>query len=171
VTSTVKARLLGTLLRGVFALPPPVQRLVAGQPVRRDGRQLAVEAQLLLRLLRASGTSELWTGDVASSRAAFEDSARLLDFRPPRPVAETTVSIPTPAGYIPASLYAPDALPPGSPLLVYYHGGGWVLGSVRTVASLCRYLALTAHIRVVGGLPPRPGAPVPGARPRRARRV
>jgi acetyl esterase len=123
--------------------------LVAGQPVRRDGRQLAVEAQLLLRLLRASGTGELWTGDVASSRAAFEDSARLLDFRPPRPVIETTVSIPTPAGYIPASLYAPDALPPGSPLLVYYHGGGWVLGSVRTAASLCRYLALTAQVRVL----------------------
>jgi hypothetical protein len=27
--------------------------------------------------------------------------------------------------------------------------GGWVLGSVRTAASLCRYLALTAQVRVL----------------------
>jgi len=125
-----------------------MQRLLAGRPLRRDGRQLAVEAQLLLRLLRASGADELWTGDVAGSRAALEESARMLDLRP-QPVATTAVTIPGPAGEIPASLYTPGELPPCSPLLVYYHGGGWVLGSLRTSASLCRYLALTARVRVL----------------------
>jgi acetyl esterase len=125
-----------------------MQRLLAGRPMRRDGRQLAVEAQLLLRLLRASGADELWTGDVAGSRAALEESARMLDLRP-QPVATTAVTIPGPAGEIPASLYTPDELPPCSPLLVYYHGGGWVLGSLRTSASLCRFLALTAQVRVL----------------------
>jgi acetyl esterase len=125
-----------------------MQRLLAGRPLRRDGRQLAVEAQLLLRLLRASGADELWTGDVAGSRAALEESARMLDLRL-QPVASTAVTIPGPAGEIPASLYTPGELPPCSPLLVYYHGGGWVLGSLRTSASLCRYLALTAQVRVL----------------------
>src|SRR4051812_39454832 len=149
VTSTTKMWLLAMLLRSAIALPRPVQRLVVGPPVRRDGRQLALEAQLLLRLLRTRGNDELWTGDLDSSRAAFEESARMLDYRPPHPVTETAVSIPGAAGDIPASLYVPEGLPPGSPLLVYYHGGGWALGSVRSYASLCRYLALTAHVRVL----------------------
>jgi acetyl esterase/lipase len=148
VTARIRAQLMRTVLRGAFALPRPMQRLLAGRPMRRDGRQLAVEAQLLLRLLRASSADELWTGDVAGSRAALEESARMLDLRP-QPVATTAVTIPGPAGEIPASLYTPGELPPCSPLLVYYHGGGWVLGSLRTSASLCRYLALTAQVRVL----------------------
>lgn len=148
MNARIRAQLTQTVLRGAFASPRPMQRLLAGRPLRRDGRQLAVEAQLLLRLLRASGADELWTGDVAGSRAALEESARMLDLRP-QPVATTAVTIPGPAGEIPASLYTPGELPPCSPLLVYYHGGGWVLGSLRTSASLCRYLALTARVRVL----------------------
>ncbi len=40
---------------------------------------------------------------------------------------------------VPARLYVPDALAP--PVVVYLHGGGWVLGGLDTHDGLCRSLA------------------------------
>src|SRR5204863_9067365 len=63
-------------------------------------------------------------------------------------VEETTV--PGPAGEIAARLYvAPDASPPPQPLLVYYHGGGWVIGDLETHDGVCRFLAEHSGCRVL----------------------
>src|SRR5882724_10374758 len=92
-------------------------------------------------MMRLAGHGEIWTGTVSGSRAALEDGART--------VARREVTVEGAAGSLPARLYTPDSLPPGSPLLVYYHGGGWVLGSVRTHDDLCAYLAKEAQVRVL----------------------
>lgn len=53
------SRLKSAALRGAFALPGPVRRMLAGRAVVLDGQKLAVDAQLLLRLLRLDGKDEL----------------------------------------------------------------------------------------------------------------
>jgi acetyl esterase len=50
---------------------------------------------------------------------------------------------------VPARLYEPVNLPFGSPLLVYLHGGGWVVGDVETHDATCGYLARNAQVRVL----------------------
>jgi acetyl esterase len=147
--ASIRARIGSAVLRTAFALPRPVRRLLAGRPVEADGQRLAPQAQLLLRLLRAAGRDELWTGTVAGSRAALEESAHVLDGTVVQPVVRRAITIPGPAGELTARLYTPAALPPGSPLVVYYHGGGWVLGSLDTHDNLCGHLALTAGVRVL----------------------
>jgi len=53
------------------------------------------------------------------------------------------------AGEIPARLYTPpDAATPG-PLLVYFHGGGWVIGDLETHDGHCRRLAAFSAARVL----------------------
>jgi acetyl esterase len=47
--------------------------------------------------------------------------------------------IPGPAGKLPVRIYTPDGRGP-FPLLVYFHGGGWVVGSIETVDASCRAL-------------------------------
>ena len=48
--------------------------------------------------------------------------------------------IPGPAGEIPVRIYTPaGAAPKGA--LVYFHGGGWVIGDIATHDDLCRSLA------------------------------
>jgi acetyl esterase len=47
---------------------------------------------------------------------------------------------PGPAGEIPVRVYRPDARQP-RPVVVYYHGGGWVIGSLTTHDNVCRALA------------------------------
>jgi acetyl esterase/lipase len=55
-------------------------------------------------------------------------------------VVDTTA--PGPAGDIPVRVYVPAGAPEGPrPVLVYYHGGGWVIGNVDTHDAPCRTLA------------------------------
>jgi acetyl esterase/lipase len=48
-------------------------------------------------------------------------------------------ALPGPAGPIPVRVYRPGDGP--APVLVYFHGGGWVLGSVATAHGVCATLA------------------------------
>ena len=57
--------------------------------------------------------------------------------------------LPGPGGDLPARIYRPAGLPALSAGLVYFHGGGWVLGNLGSADSVCRYLADTAGITVV----------------------
>lgn len=45
-----------------------------------------------------------------------------------------------PVGELPIRIYTPDGRGP-FPVLVYFHGGGWVVGSLETVDASCRSLA------------------------------
>ena len=52
------------------------------------------------------------------------------------------------AGGVPARLYRPND-DPNLPLLVHFHGGGWVIGDLETSDHLCRLLAMRAGIVVL----------------------
>jgi len=56
----------------------------------------------------------------------------------------------TPAGDVPLRVYTPIAA--GSealPVLVFYHGGGWVIGNVATHDGLCRMIANEGGYKVI----------------------
>ncbi|MDQ1403090.1 MAG: acetyl esterase [Actinomycetota bacterium] len=76
----------------------------------------------------------------------------------------TDIAIPGPAGDIPARAYRPTADADGLPVVAFFHGGGWVLGSVDSHDSLCRQLALASGCLVVSVEYRRPPeAPFPAA--------
>ena len=50
------------------------------------------------------------------------------------------VKIPGPGGEIPVRIYTPDIAKP-APALIYFHGGGWVLGDLESHDHVCRSLA------------------------------
>src|SRR4051812_6049769 len=54
-----------------------------------------------------------------------------------------------PDAEIRARLYVPPGIPDPSPLLVYFHGGGYVCGDLDTHDSACRFLAAGAELRVL----------------------
>jgi len=57
------------------------------------------------------------------------------------------VEIPVTAGSIGARVYEPVADPPGT--IVYYHGGGWVFGTLDQFDAVCRALAVESGCRLV----------------------
>jgi len=71
---------------------------------------------------------------------------------PPQDVASVEArSIPSASGDIPARVYRPASTPLGDPppILVWYHGGGWVIGDLETTDGVARKLANRAQAIVV----------------------
>ena len=65
------------------------------------------------------------------------------------PVAEVVDRrVPGPAGDIPVRVYTPEGDGP-FPILVWYHGGGWVIGDLDTADSAARRLCTLADALVV----------------------
>jgi acetyl esterase len=60
----------------------------------------------------------------------------------------TTQTIAGPFGDIPTRIYTPAGDGP-FPILVYFHGGGWVLGSLDGVDTICRRIAQIAEVVVI----------------------
>jgi acetyl esterase len=143
----VPAAFQAGVVRTLFSLPPQVRRALAGRPTRVDGQTLDTDIQLLLRLMNLQGY-ELAGGTPERARAAMDRgtvaTGRVQDHVPSR-----DLRIPGDGGEIPARLYTPDGLPAGSPLVVFYHGGGWVLGGLDSHDGICRFLAERASTRVL----------------------
>jgi acetyl esterase len=78
--------------------------------------------------------------DVAELRAAAEAAPRLLGGTPEPVAALRDLQAPGPAGPIPVRVYRPRSTAP-LPLILYAHGGGWVVGSLDSHDKLCRILA------------------------------
>ncbi|WP_157266306.1 alpha/beta hydrolase [Azohydromonas aeria] len=104
-------------------------------------------AGLLSRISRVK-TAPLHTMSPAEARAAYTLRAEVLD--PPRaPLARVQdFTIPAADGTpLPARLYAPSH--ERLPLLLYLHGGGFVIGNLETHDSLCRQLSARSGGAVV----------------------
>jgi len=119
--------------------------LGTGKPIVRDGQTLDPQVQWLLRLQRLAGTPPLTGPSVEVCRANFERTARLLGPRDACPSRD--LSLEGAAGPLRARLYEPPS--PGPGLLVFFHGGGWVIGSLESHDSVCRALAKRSGQRVL----------------------
>jgi len=109
--------------------------------------QLDPQARGLLDLVQAMGMPELHTLPVEGARQAM---AALTAMRGAvEPVAKVEDRcLPGPAGEIPVRVYHPE--PDAKfPVLLWFHGGGWVLGSLDTHDGTCRSLANQARCVVV----------------------
>ncbi len=82
------------------------------------------------------------------ARQVYEVGSSMLDIPGHKLPRVQDLSIPTRDGQaLPARLYAPaqDHLP----VLLYFHGGGFTIGSVSTHDALCRHLSHLAHCAVL----------------------
>jgi len=87
------------------------------------------------------------TLSVPQARAQCEAVTKLQ--RQPEPVARLEdVLLDGADGLLPARIYRPQAEGP-LPVIVYLHGGGWVVGSIRAADGPCRALANAAQCVVI----------------------
>jgi acetyl esterase len=139
----------GVTLRALPRIPDGVKRLMlGGRSITVDGNTLDTTLQLMLEGRRATGIDGLAAhDDVIESRARLELLA--ASFKQDIPVARVTnLSITGPAGPIPARHYSPVAAGV-APLLVFYHGGGQVIGSLDTHDDLCRKICRDGAMHVL----------------------
>jgi acetyl esterase len=106
--------------------------------------QLDPQMKALLDQLAASGGKPFHAGSPQEARAGINALIGLVA-GPPEQVAKVEDrKIPGPGGQIQLRIYTPaGAAPMGA--LVFFHGGGWVVGDIASHDVLCRSLANGAN--------------------------
>ncbi len=139
------------ILRSLCELSPRVQRRLFGPPPEIDGQVLASDVNVIMKMADRAGENSLTGGlPPQQARAMVRRSAASSD-GPPIPMAETLdFELPGADDPLGARLYVPHgAPPPPRPLLVHYHGGGWMVGDLETHDSACRFLAAHSGVSVL----------------------
>jgi acetyl esterase/lipase len=108
------------------------------------------QARRFLDMLAAGGGADAGYVTVEQRRRALEDLASWTAGDPPDVSGVKDDVLPGPNGPIRMRLYAPlGAAERRLPGMVFFHGGGWVAGSLDTHDGVCRRLANASGCRVV----------------------
>jgi acetyl esterase/lipase len=149
------------VVKFICGLPPRAQRIAFGKPPAIDGQELAPDIHALLWLDRLVGSESLGQGkSVEGTRTERRYEAGIVAHRPRIAMERVeAVEIPGPARPIGARLYTPHLSPADAgtaaaasadqPLLVYCHGGGWVIGDLDTHDDPCRFLAANSGAKLL----------------------
>jgi len=142
----LRAYATSLLVRGLVSLPVPVLRRLGGRPPA-VARELEPEAWFLARLAtlaeRLAGGHSIPPLD--EQRVIADAETRFLAVGPRRPVHTEDRT----ADGIPVRLYVPEGANDEGPLLVFFHGGGWVQRSIASHDASVRLLAHLSGIRIV----------------------
>lgn len=140
------ARAIRTVLK---AVPESVwHRLGRNGPVNSDGEPLASEIAGVMRLMNRLPDMDFADKPVPAARKQIQEEGLLFADTFPSFAIEEELLIPSAAGPIPATRYrAADIAPRG--VIVYFHGGGWVLGNRLSTDSAVRFLAVHTGADVV----------------------
>jgi acetyl esterase len=105
------------------------------------------QAQALLRLIQEKGVPATHTLSPQEARAVYRERRAFTQPDPPQVGAVRDVQ----ADGIPLRSYRPRGAAADAvlPVLVYYHGGGWVIGDLDTHDTLCRELCNLSGCAVI----------------------
>jgi len=109
---------------------------------------LRPEIKALLDQVARSGRPPLHRQSVDQARAFHAEDAPALNGRPAPVAAVADRVVPGPAGGLGVRVYTPEGEAP-FPIVVFFHGGGWVVGTLDTYDPLCRALAAAVPAVVV----------------------
>lgn len=109
-------------------------------PPRGPHDLLSPGMQDVLRRMARAGRPPLNTLTPSEAKAAYEAGAGVLEIPKPTLARVQDLHLPARDGHLlPARLYAPSA--DHLPVLMYFHGGGFTIGSIATHDILCRQLS------------------------------
>jgi acetyl esterase len=136
--------------QAMAALPARAQVRLSGRPpVEVDGQVLDPGVQLILAAAARQGQRPFHQLSVAEARANFSHRVRLASGERPFVSAVNDLTLEGSGGVrLPARHYRP-ATSVDLPLLVYLHGGGFVVGDLETHDVACRIICREARMHVL----------------------
>jgi len=120
------------------------------------GSSITDENQVVMEKLASYGTPPLPTLSPAEVRTKPSPATAAMDVMkennmqaPPSNVEITNRSIPVSGAQIPVRIYTPKTGKASYPVIVYYHGGGWVIADLDTYNASAEGLANSVEAIVV----------------------
>jgi acetyl esterase len=110
------------------------------------------DAAAVFKAFREAGRPPYETLTPAEARAFYLQGRVVTNPEPPELKSAKPFAIPSPAGAIPARIYTPTKLRQSgglAPCLVFFHGGGWVIGDLDSHDVVCRKLAHEGELIVI----------------------
>jgi acetyl esterase len=110
------------------------------------------DAAVVFKAFQEAGRPPYESGSPAEARELYLKGRLVTNPEPPELKSVQPLSIPSPTGSIPARVYAPMTLRQADgldPCLVFFHGGGWVIGDLDSHDVVCRKLADEGQLIVI----------------------
>jgi len=137
---------LGILVRGLYSLPDGLLRRVFGNPPP-EASGLRPDAWATGRLIGLVEDKRTHWNPVRA-REETDILAPVVGLDVPEVKTQDWV-LEGEGRSLAARLYTPQSNPLAGPMLVHFHGGGWVIGSIDSHAGACAWLAREAGIRIL----------------------
>jgi acetyl esterase len=113
---------------------------------------LDADAAFVYKAFQEAGRPAYETLTAPEAREFYLQARVVSNPEPPELEKVEPLSIPAPHGAIPARIYTPKTARRKSglaPCLVFFHGGGWVIGNLETHDVVCRKLADEGELIVI----------------------
>ena len=110
------------------------------------------DAAAVFKAFQEAGRPPYETLTPAEARAFYLQGRVVTNPEPPELKSANPLKIPSPDGAIPARVYTPTKLRQSgglAPCLVFFHGGGWVIGDLDSHDVVCRKLAHEGELIVI----------------------
>jgi acetyl esterase len=113
---------------------------------------LDADAAAVFTAFQEAGRPPYETVSPTEARELYLKGRAVTNPEPPELLSVAPLAIPSPTGSIPARLYTPKTLRRANglaPCLVFFHGGGWVIGDLDSHDVVCRKLAHEGELVVI----------------------
>jgi acetyl esterase len=110
------------------------------------------DAAAVFKAFQEAGRPPYETVSPAEARELYLKGRVVTNPEPPELQSVAPLAIPAPHGPIPARIYTPKTLRKANglaPVLVFFHGGGWVIGDLDSHDVVCRKLADEGQLLVI----------------------
>ncbi len=110
------------------------------------------DAAAVYKAFQEAGRPAYETLTAPEAREYYLNARFVSNPEPPQLESDKPLSIPAPHGTLPARIYTPKTLRKTNglaPCLVFFHGGGWVIGNLDSHDVVCRMLADQGELIVI----------------------
>src|SRR5262245_28795501 len=124
-----------------------IKQVLPPMPVTLDP-----DAAAIYQAFQDAGRPAYETLPPSEAREYYRAARPIVNPEPPALESSKPLSIPAPQGTIPARIYTPKTLRKNNglaPCLVFFHGGGWVIGDLDTHEVVCQKLAHEGELIVI----------------------
>jgi acetyl esterase len=144
------SRVQGTAARALVHLPAAAQHALArAMGYRNPHANLDPHVQVLLAVRQLQGAGQLLGKNTEKSRRHFRQQMASISGMPTAVGSVRDFHINGPAGLIGVRHYVPAGQHDALPLLVFYHGGGFIVGDLDTHDEPCRILCAQGNMQVL----------------------
>ena len=146
--STFSEKIKKFLALTFLSLPLSIIKLLIGKPIQIDGQTMDPVVQFMVKFFVDHEIGYIPLID--EERREFDIQGSWFAHNPEPSVTITKWTVNGPNGEIPFEIHRPAKLPTKhAPALIYYHGGGYVSGSLESHRNLCRQLSHDVNCAVV----------------------